>query len=105
EGINWDHFINSIYDYVERTQSEPGNVVRRSDVVKRLQVSLLKACSRAITESLGLPPQSEATVQNFFRNELHPEQSRHYVSAGESVGITYLAQLFSQLQKPLIFGN
>ena len=40
-----------------------------------------------------------------LKAKFSPDVSRHYVSAGEAVALTHIAELFQSFQKPVIFGN
>ena len=51
------------------------------------------------------PPISVKKVEAELRNEFSPALSRHYVSAGEAVALTHIAELFQDFQKPVKFGN
>jgi hypothetical protein len=100
-GANWNGFIHRIEEYLDRPKPHK---LRDEKEIEPLQKALRNACSQAIANFLGHSECAEK-VEEFLTTKLCPKRSRHYVSAGESVGETYIAQLFTQFQKPLIFGN
>jgi hypothetical protein len=75
--------------------------------LKKLERDLVADVAARLSSFLqkGKPELTPEDVLNGLRRGFHPVLSRHYVSAGEAVGLTHMAELFQSFQKPVVFGN
>jgi hypothetical protein len=69
------------------------------------QVAKFLSDSGSWEGAANVPNLSAEQILPILKSKFNPEVSRHYVSAGESVALTHIAELFQSFNKPVIFGN
>ncbi len=99
EGWSWEKFLQPIQEQL--------GVEIVADKIKTLPGMFPGAIAQVIFDSgcFGSDAPLRERIENAIRSKFEVEASRHYISAGESVGLTYLCDFFQGLGKKLIVGN
>jgi hypothetical protein len=86
--------------------SEAGLSRLREETLRALATGMARFLSDAENWGKGRAAEIETEqVLQAIISKFKPDVSRHYVSAGESVALTHIAELFQDFRKPVIFGN